>query len=163
MSQTSHIHPRRRAFDLRVPPLVVVVLFAGVAWAGAQVWPRLTFLFPARVVIAAALAIIGVVISALGVISFRRAGTTVNPIKPESSTTLVVRGVYRFTRNPMYLGFLGLLAAWVVWLGNASGLLTLPAFVAYMNRFQIRPEEAALQKRFGEAFVAYTRRVRRWI
>jgi protein-S-isoprenylcysteine O-methyltransferase Ste14 len=63
----------------------------------------------------------------------------------------------------MYLGFLLLLAAWAVWLTHPLALLTVPVFVGYMNRFQIRPEEAALTARFGEEFIAYTRRVRRWV
>jgi protein-S-isoprenylcysteine O-methyltransferase Ste14 len=76
---------------------------------------------------------------------------------------MVTSGVYRHTRNPMYLGMLCLLGAWAAWLGNAAALLGLPAFVAYMNRFQIAPEERALAQRFGAAFDAYAARVRRWL
>lgn len=72
-------------------------------------------------------------------------------------------GIYRFTRNPMSLGFLVALLGWAVYLANVGAFLLLPAFVCYMNRFQIRPEEMALRERFGESFVAYQRRVRRWL
>jgi protein-S-isoprenylcysteine O-methyltransferase Ste14 len=106
----------------------------------------------------------GAVVCALGVAAFRRARTTVNPMKPSSSSALVVSGIYHRTRNPMYLGFaLVLLGCWVVFSSNALGFTLLPAFVLYMNRFQIMPEERALEARFGREFVDYTRRVRRWI
>jgi len=82
---------------------------------------------------------------------------------PQSASALVVSGIYRFTRNPMYVGFLFVLLGWAVWLSNGLSFLFLPAFVLYMNRFQIQPEERALHARFGQEFVAYTSRVRRWL
>ena len=72
-------------------------------------------------------------------------------------------GVFRLTRNPMYLGMALILAAWALWLGNAGGALLLAGFVAFIGRFQIAPEERALRAHFGEEFDAYARRVRRWI
>ena len=86
-----------------------------------------------------------------------------NPLKPDTSSSLVGSGVYKLTRNPMYLGFLMLLLAWAIYLSNAFALLFVPMFLVYMNRFQIEPEERALTSRFGQEFVAYTRRVRRWL
>jgi protein-S-isoprenylcysteine O-methyltransferase Ste14 len=97
------------------------------------------------------------------VVAFRRAGTTVNPMKPESSSSLVVSGIYAFTRNPMYLGFLFALLAWAIYLSHPAAFLVLPLFVWYMNRFQIEPEERALASLFGEAFTTYAARVRRWL
>jgi len=76
-------------------------------------------------------------------------------MRPENTAVLVTAGPYRISRNPMYAG---LLIAWGLWLGNALGLVLLPMLVAYLNRFQIEPEE-----KFGEAFIAYKRTVRRWI
>lgn len=98
-----------------------------------------------------------------GVHAFRRARTTVNPTRPGSSTVLVVSGVYRFTRNPMYLGFLLMLLGAAAQLENAAAFIVWPAFVLYLNRFQIRPEEEALRALFGEAFIRYQSRVRRWL
>jgi protein-S-isoprenylcysteine O-methyltransferase Ste14 len=72
-------------------------------------------------------------------------------------------GVYSFTRNPMYLGFLLVLVGWATFLSNALAFLILPAFILYMNRFQIEPEERALASLFAEEFVAYKSRVRRWL
>ena len=92
-----------------------------------------------------------------------RAGTTVNPIKPETAGSLVVSGIYRRTRNPMYLGFLLGLAGWAVFLSNALAFIFLPVFVLYLNRFQIRREERALASVFGKDFAAYQSKVRRWL
>ena len=96
-------------------------------------------------------------------LGFRRAKTTVNPLKPDAASALVVRGVYRWTRNPMYLAMLLLLIAWVCIVSNWAALAMLPLFVAYLNRFQIGPEERALQARFGAEFESYRRQVRRWL
>jgi protein-S-isoprenylcysteine O-methyltransferase Ste14 len=95
--------------------------------------------------------------------SFRNAETTINPMKPESSSALVASGIYRWTRNPMYLGLLWILLGWGIYLSNAPAYLVLPGFVLYMNRFQIEPEERALTRIFGPAFAAYRAHVRKWI
>ena len=113
--------------------------------------------------IAGAFAVAGALISFLGVVSFRRAGTTVNPLNPAASSSLVRSGVYAFSRNPMYLGFAAMLLSWGIYLSNAVSLLFTPLFVLYMNRFQIEPEEDALRSRFGQEFDTYARRVRRWL
>jgi protein-S-isoprenylcysteine O-methyltransferase Ste14 len=89
--------------------------------------------------------------------------TTTNPLKPANASALVVRGIYRVTRNPMYLGLAALLAAWAIYLSSLAALAVLPLFVLYINRFQIAPEERALRSRFGAEFEAYRARVRRWI
>jgi len=80
-----------------------------------------------------------------------------------ASSELVVSGVYRHTRNPMYLGLLLGLLGWGVYLANAFALLLAPLFIPCMNRFQILPEERALQQAYGERFLDYCRRVRRWL
>lgn len=118
---------------------------------------------PGRAVIAIAFVVLGVAIVLAGVIQFRRASTTVNPVKPEDSSSLVVTGVYARTRNPMYLGFALVLAGWAVFLANLLTLVGVIAFVLYIDRFQIVPEERALHTRFGLQFDDYRRRVRRWI
>jgi len=107
--------------------------------------------------------LLGALTCLAGVRYFRRAKTTVNPMKPESASALVASGIYRYSRNPMYLGFLLMLLGWALWLSNASALLLLPAFVLYMNRFQICPEERALLSLFGPDYMQYRARVRRWL
>ena len=107
--------------------------------------------------------LLGVIACALGILEFKRAKTTVNPTKPESSSSLVRSGIYRHTRNPMYLGFLLILVGWATLTANILAFLVLPVFVLYMNRFQIKPEERALTLIFGDEFKAYCSTVRRWI
>ena len=75
----------------------------------------------------------------------------------------MVGGVFRLSRNPIYLADLGLLLAWGLWLANVAAFVLLPLFVAYLNRFQIEPEERALEARFGAAFAEYRGCVRRWL
>ena len=112
----------------------------------------------ALIVAAAGLALIGW--AALG---FRRARTTVNPLDPERATSMVRRGPYGLSRNPMYLADVFLLAAWTIHLGAPAGLLWIAVFVYWIDRLQIPAEEAALQRRFGDDYKRYREQVRRWL
>lgn len=151
-----------RCLELRLPPLLVVVVFAvamtGVAWLvpGGALGIRV------RHWLAAGIALVGLAIALCGVTSFRERATTINPFTPEQTSALVVTGIYCRTRNPMYLGFALMLLAWAVFLGNLATALLFPLFIVYMNRFQIAPEERALQKKFGREFTDYCASVRRW-
>lgn len=149
--------------DLRIPPLLLVVLVAALMWVAAFALPPLTIPVPGAAVIAAVLVLAGFVVAGAGVIGFRRARTTVNPLEPERASALVVTGVYRHTRNPMYVGFALALLGWAAYLSNLGALLLVGGFVLYMNRFQIRFEERALEKAFGADYAAYRARTRRWI
>jgi protein-S-isoprenylcysteine O-methyltransferase Ste14 len=152
-----------RSLELRVPPLGVLAVFAIAMAAVAWLLPAAKVVVPARLVLAAALAGLGVIVPVAGVIAFRRHKTTVNPFTPDQSSSLVADGIYRFSRNPMYLGFLLILVGWSVWLGNWAAALLLPLFVIYMNKFQIEPEERMLRDRFGPQFAKYCEGVRRWL
>ena len=149
--------------ELKVPPLALGLLMAALMWLASWAMPAFGLLFSAHRFFSVTVAVVGVVLIGVGIASFRRAGTTVNPMKPDSASSLVVSGIYRLTRNPMYLGFLLVLIGWAIFLSNALAFLFLPAFILYMNRFQIEPEEKALTSLFGPQFVAYTSRVRRWL
>ncbi|MBA3949919.1 MAG: isoprenylcysteine carboxylmethyltransferase family protein [Acidobacteria bacterium] len=148
---------------MRIPP-GLVALAGGVAiWSIARYVPASRVVVPGSRVMAIVLGGIGVALTLLGVASFLRARTSVDPLHPEKASTLVVTGIYRFTRNPMYLGFALMLLALAVRLSVWPGGLVVAVFVVYMNRFQIRPEENALDAQFGDAARAYRRSVRRWI
>lgn len=152
--------PASHWLSLKVPPVALMAIFAVAMWllpAGAAV--RL----PWAALGSAVLALGGVAFSLAGVQAFRRARTTVSPVDPSASTALVVQGVYRITRNPMYLGFALMLLAFAVWLGKLSALLAVPVFMAYLQHFQIRAEEQSLRRRFGPSFDAYCRQVRPWL
>jgi protein-S-isoprenylcysteine O-methyltransferase Ste14 len=152
-----------RVLELKVPPPVVVAVTALLMWLGSRIAPVLAFEIPARKVVAMVLVAAGLMTGLSGVILFRRAKTTVNPLRPQSSSSLVTRGVYRVTRNPMYLGGLLILMGWAILLANAAALPFLPAFIFYITSFQIVPEERALTSLFGTEFLAYKSRVRRWL
>lgn len=151
------------ALELKVPPLAVVLIIAAAMWLASICTPFLSLAIPWRLAFAASLAGVGIAFAAAGVLAFRRASTTVNPTTPEATSTVVASGIYRFSRNPMYVGMLFILAGWAIFLANMLPPLFLPAFVAYMNRFQIGPEERALSARFGSEYASYLRSVRRWL
>jgi protein-S-isoprenylcysteine O-methyltransferase Ste14 len=152
-----------RGLELKVPPPAVALVTAVLMWLASRSLPGLAFVFPAGNLLAVGLAAIGLIVAISGVVTFRRARTTLNPTKPETSTSLVSWGIYKITRNPMYLGLLLQLTAWASFLSNWIAVLFLPVFVVYINRFQIVPEEQALTSLFASEFVAYQSRVRRWL
>jgi protein-S-isoprenylcysteine O-methyltransferase Ste14 len=151
------------SLELRVPPPAVAVVAAILMWLAAQVFPALDFQLPAGGVLAVALVVIGVLIGATAFVQFRRAGTTPDPRTPQDTVKLVTSGLYRFSRNPMYLGDVLILAGWTLWLANALAFVGPPLFIAYIDRFQILPEESVLAARFGAAYAEYCRAVRRWL
>jgi len=132
-------------------------------WFASSLVSPVVVPFGVRVGVALALLVIGQSISISGMMSFRRAKTTMNPIKPGAASSLVSSGVYRFTRNPMYLGLSVTLLGWAVFLSNSLALLAVPVFVLYINRFQIDPEERVLSSLFGAEYAAYKEKVRRWL
>lgn len=148
---------------LKVPPVAVFIVAVLLLGAGAWLLPQLSIAFPGQTILAALLVVAGAILGAQGVLVFRRARTTVNPMTPEAATKLVTDGVYRITRNPMYLGLLSLLLAVGVYLGTLTALVVLPAFIWYMSAFQIRPEEERLIEIFGDDYRDYRGKVRRWI
>ena len=152
-----------RFLELRIPPLLLVVVFAAAMAGIARLAPSATIVVPARLAALIFFIALGMATAAAGVFAFRRHETTVNPLAPDEASSLVSTGIYRVTRNPMYLGLLLILAGWCVYLGNGVAALLLPPFVAWMNRFQIGPEERALAAKFGLRFTEYMAKVRRWV
>lgn len=153
--------------DLKIPPPLAAALTAGAMWAAAK-WLGMNGLFAGmppgwRLAAAGLIALIGLGFDLTGVHGFIRAKTTVNPLKPERSAALVTSGIYRITRNPMYVGMALILLAWAIYLGSGAALLGPLVFALYITRFQIQPEERALAVRFGGEFAGYCARVRRWL
>jgi protein-S-isoprenylcysteine O-methyltransferase Ste14 len=151
------------ALELKLSPVMTAIALAALMWLLARNTPGFALALELRLSALIVLFGAGAAIGCAGIWSFRRARTTVNPWRPHASSALVVSGVYRRTRNPMYLGLLLALAGWGLYLANIFSLLLAITFVPYMNRFQIRPEERALEQTYGEAFIDYCRRVRRWL
>ena len=149
--------------ELKIPPPVVAALIAVAMWGISLTAPSLRIPTSTRAAMAITIGLVGVGFSVAGVMSFRRARTTVNPMKPEAASSLVSSGIYRITRNPMYVGLLFGLVAWATFLSSAWALLGPVAFVLFIGRFQIAPEERALSALFGGEYTAYRSRVRRWL
>ena len=106
---------------------------------------------------------LGVIIGLIAVVSFRKAKTTVDPTNPNKASHLVTSGIYKYTRNPMYLGLLLALIAIFIKFGNYFNITMLILYVWYITTFQIKPEEKALTEIFGDDFINYCKKVRRWI
>jgi protein-S-isoprenylcysteine O-methyltransferase Ste14 len=152
-----------RSLELRIPPVAVMLVAAFLMWLAARASPSMRLTIPASVALAIGIVLMGALVILAGIIEFQRARTTVNPMDPDAASTLVVQRVYASTRNPMYLGFAMMLLGWAVFLSHPLSFLIVPCFIAYMNRFQIVPEERALEGRFGSEFEVYRSRVRRWL
>lgn len=147
----------------RVPPLLVGLACAGImqylaSQSAALIIPRVALL-----IMAVGFCTAGLVVMFAGLVSMRRAKTTINPHKPDTATALVTNGIYRYTRNPMYLGMLFLLVAWAAYLSSLIAVVGVCAFWIYIERFQIRPEERVLESLFGSEFSDYMSRVSRWL
>jgi protein-S-isoprenylcysteine O-methyltransferase Ste14 len=152
-----------KSLEVRIPPPAVAATIAVAMWGTSRLAPLLQIPGPLRLATAAALLLVGIGFAAGGILAIRRARTTLDPTRPEQASSLVRSGIYRVTRNPMYLGLLCILVAWAVFLSSAWALLGPVVYVLYIGRFQITPEERALAKLFGNEFADYRAKVRRWL
>jgi protein-S-isoprenylcysteine O-methyltransferase Ste14 len=153
-----------QTLELKVPPPIVALLFGAAMWGISRVSRSpVDVSTSVRVVLGAAPFLAGGAISLCGIFAFRRANTTVNPMQPQNTSSLVTTGVYKLTRNPMYLGLVLALVAWAAFLLSPWAFVGPVGFMLYINRFQIEPEERALAAQFGATFGTYTTKVRRWL
>lgn len=157
------IQSTMKALEFKIPPLILLIVFAAIMWSLTFIFPALSIPFPFSEMVAGSFFLLGAFVALSGVAAFQKANTTVDPRFPEKSSCLVTGGVYRISRNPMYLGFLLMLCGWSIWLMNFLAFLLLPLFVIYINRFQIEPEERHMAAKFGAEFHVYMTQVRRWI
>jgi protein-S-isoprenylcysteine O-methyltransferase Ste14 len=148
---------------LKIPPPVYALIVAAFMWLLHDFfpvyqwvdvpWNKIGFVFIA----------LGVSLDLFAVGLFLKAKTTINPLRPDNSQNIVETGLYRYTRNPMYLGMLWVLTGISIWFGSVSVLLGLPMFVLLITTQQIIPEEQTLTKKFGQSYLDYKHRVRRWL
>ena len=132
-------------------------------WLVARLLPNLNYNFSGQRDLVLILGVAGMAFAMVAMGLFRRAKTTTNPLNPEKAQQLVTTGVYRITRNPMYLGLVLILLAWIIMKGNPINLIFLISCVAYLTAFQIKPEEKALTELFGAEYLNYKAKVRRWV
>ena len=153
----------KTALETKIPPPVYGLLTALIIWWIASILPSLELLSGWFKQDGILLIVIGVGLDLTALSQFFKQKTTPNPLSPNKANTIVVSGLYRYSRNPMYLGLLISLTGWALYLGNLAGLACLPIFVLLLNQMQIKPEERALKEKFGESYRNYLRDVRRWL
>jgi protein-S-isoprenylcysteine O-methyltransferase Ste14 len=153
----------RRGLDNRVPPPLVFLAIAAVMVVAANLLPSTGLGGPWARALGGALLLLAGLSGPPAIWRFGRAGTTIDPIAIERASVLVTDGVYRWTRNPMYLAMAALLGAIAVFAAQPWLVIGPVAFVLFITRFQILPEERAMRARFGADYDAYRARVRRWL
>jgi len=148
---------------LKIPPVVQFLSAAIAMWLIDWRFPQFAVPFAGQYMVSSALFLSGAAIGLIAIAEFVRAKTTVNPTDPAKASKLVITGLYKFTRNPMYLGMLLILTGLVVRLGNPLNIGMLVFFIWFMTEFQIKPEEDGLREKFDGDYDAYCKKVRRWI
>ncbi|HHF0507776.1 TPA: isoprenylcysteine carboxylmethyltransferase family protein [Vibrio antiquarius] len=152
-----------RKLELKVPPVAVFLLVILLMYGLTVLVPSLNISVPFVEVVVGGLTLLSGYMGIAGVYEFHKVKTTVNPVKPDTASSVVRTGVFSFSRNPMYMALLLLIIAIGLWWQHLSVVLCSVVFVSYMNRFQIKPEERILERLFGEEYVDYKNHVRRWI
>ena len=151
------------ALEHRIPPPLLAVVIGGLMWVGAQSTARVLVADSPRIASAVLLMTGGLAFLLSGVLAFRRASTTINPVNIAAASSLVTAGVFRISRNPMYVGFAALLTAWACYLAAPATLAGVVIFILFIQRFQIVPEERVMLEKFGTAFESYKSDIRRWL
>lgn len=147
----------------RIPPPLVAVIAAAGIWGLSTFTSTLALVATVKYSLVLGFSLAGIFFALSGAISFRLAKTTLNPLKPETASALVSSGIYQFTRNPMYVGLVAFLFAWASFLGTVWGISLIAVYIAYIQRFQVVPEERALTKIFKDEFIEYKTQVRPWL
>ena len=148
---------------LKIPPVIVFFLGLGIMFGCYYLKPDWSYQFAYQTTISRVFLGLGVLSAFSGIIIFRMNGTTVDPRSPDKATALVRGGIYKLTRNPMYLGMAFVLIGGLIRIGNPLSILGLVFFVWYLTEYQIKPEEDALGELFGDDYKDYRTKVRRWI
>lgn len=149
--------------ERKIPPVALFVLFVVAINHISHEFIRFTVNLPLNLVVFLVCFVVAGFVGIAGVYEFRRAQTTVNPVKVDTASTVVDSGIFAYTRNPMYLGLFLLLFGFAYWQQNLLSIAFSFTFILYMNRFQILPEERALESLFGASYIDYKQRVRRWV
>ena len=149
--------------DNKVPPPAVALLVAAMMWHLYTYEPALSLSAEMSEILILFLVIVGVSFDVCGLLAFRQLKTTINPMSPNKTSALVTGGIYRLSRNPMYVGLFLFLMAWAIQLSMLWPFIGPVLFVIYINRFQITPEERVMESKFGDEYSVYKNKVRRWL
>tara|TARA_A100000164_G_scaffold217868_1_gene193265 strand:- start:68 stop:523 length:456 start_codon:yes stop_codon:yes gene_type:complete len=145
----------------KIPPPLVLLIFGFLINYTKNIFPQLEI--ARKDVFGSTLIIFGIIIFFSAMMLFKKYKTTITPLNPSNATKLVIDGIYKFSRNPMYLGLLLILSGISIILNPIGGLFLIPLFILYINLFQIIPEEKAMVDLFKDEFLKYKKNVRRWI
>jgi protein-S-isoprenylcysteine O-methyltransferase Ste14 len=145
----------------KIPPPIIALLFIIVTYLSSLVIAP--FKFSNQSLMSCLIFLLGLVCVLSAMRQFKQKNTIINPMTPQKTTTLVVDGIFNYSRNPMYLGLLLVLTSSGIYFGAWLSLLLVPIFYFLITTLQIIPEEEAMLELFGESFVEYTKKVRRWI
>jgi len=149
--------------DTKVPPPVVATIIAVAMWSLSAYGPVITLSAEITETLILLLVIVGVSFDVCGLLTFRQSKTTINPMDPNKTTALVTSGIYRFSRNPMYVGLVLFLTAWAIQLLMLWPFIGPVLFIIYINQFQIKPEERVMESKFEDEYSTYKNKVRRWL
>lgn len=149
--------------SLKIPPLALGIISALLIWLIDRKMPLYQAEFVCQNIMAGVISCAGLIVSLAGILAFKKRKTTIDPRYPAKANKLVINGIYKYSRNPMYLGMLLAIVGFVIFLGSLPGILIIILFVIFITRYQIQPEEIALQNKFGDVYIDYTKHVRRWL
>jgi len=149
--------------ELKIIPVVQFIIAAILMFLIAKLFSLSSGLLAVKGFISGIFIFMAGVFGLAAIISFRLAKTTVDPSKPNNASVLVQSGIFRLSRNPMYVGLVCLLIGWAAWLGSVYSLPVVVMFMLYLSRFQILPEERALIETFGDEYLNYCLKVNRWL
>ena len=152
-----------KALENKIPPPLVALVTAGLMGAVARMYPANAIASPLREILTVLTSVFAVSVAGSAILTFLRARTTIDPVQIGNASRVVSTGVFRYTRNPMYLGLTATLTSWAIWLSNPALFLGPIVFSLFIHYFQILPEERAMSAKFGSEYDAYRARVRRWI
>ncbi|GAA0410961.1 isoprenylcysteine carboxylmethyltransferase family protein [Cocleimonas flava] len=149
--------------QLKIPPPVYAISIAILMWLLSKYMPVAEIIQTPWNKIGLVIIVIAVSFDVWSLLLFLKKKTTPNPMKPENTSGIVTKGLYQYSRNPMYLGMLIILFGFGIWLGSLSPFIMLPAFYWVITEMQIKPEERMLEQKFTNEYLDYKNRVRRWL
>ena len=152
-----------KALENKIPPPALMLIIAAAMWGAAKIQSPIAIEPHLRTGLMLALGAVALVFGIGGIITFRVAKTTINPVQIDRASRVVTGGIYRLSRNPMYVGLTALLANWAVFLAVPVAGIGPIVFALFMHRFQILPEERVMAAKFGREYLDYKQRVRRWV
>ena len=146
---------------LKIPPPILVIILITSNYFSSDKLDLISI--PYRTLFSIVILSIGILVIINPVVKFIKSKTTVNPVEFKNVEKLVTSGIYKYSRNPMYLGMIMIIISSTIYYLNFYSLLTPFIFYFWINRFQIKREEVFLEEKFGQEYLSYKTKTRRWI